>query len=233
MKKMLAILLAALMLLAGVSAVAETGTVPEGTVVETEAVEPTAQAVEPDKAAEDAELEAAGPDGASDEADDAGAAGEGEPEDETNAAEAEPETDSDAAGPGTAEETFRLWFEEGFGLSIPAGWYSYPVSEADRAAGLRYILGDGQRYLYVQAQPTRLADAGALSALVEENGNLEKTGDLTFGGTPFVAFIDRDRDISGCAALWGREIIAFLFTPQSNSAFMGIATNVMESFAAL
>lgn len=142
------------------------------------------------------------------------------------AAEADPNAD---AAPGDA---FTLWFEEGFGLSVPEGWVSYPVAEEDAAAGVRYALGDGkgENFLYIQAQPTLLEDVGALSERIEADERLSRTGDLVFGGTPFVAFIDEARGVSGCATLWRGELVIFLFTPQSDSAFMMTATELMETF---
>ena len=130
------------------------------------------------------------------------------------------------------EKRFDLWFEEGFGLAIPEDWVSYPVSEADRQAGLRYALGDGSdaRFFYICFQSTRLERPEALSAMIDADEALEKTGDLTFGDVPFVAFIDHARNASGCAMLWGGDIVTFLFSPQTDMDYMMTATEIMETF---
>ena len=134
--------------------------------------------------------------------------------------------------PADPDEPFLLWFEEGFGLTLPAGWVSYPVDEADVEKGLRYILGDGEGacYLYIQAQSAAGMDIEAVSGLIEKDAEKEKTGDLTFGGQPFQAFIDSARDLSGCSTVLNGELLSFLFKPQSDTAYMMTATGIMESF---
>ncbi len=157
-------------------------------------------------------------------------------------AEATPEPDAEATEQPEAEpteapapETCAVWFEEGFGLSLPGDWLSYPVSDADRAAGIRYALGDaaGANMLYVQFKPTRMADTDALAEAVETTDGLDKTGTLTFGGRDFVTFIDSRQNASCCATLWGDELAVFVFTPQSDSDFMLTASQLMESFNTL
>ena len=207
MKKWIAILLM-LCLMAG-TALAETGATPE----------PPAEAA----ADEAAEVSLPDPDTVEAEAE----AEEVEADDE--AAEEEPAPEPTEEAP----QSRLVWFEEGFGLNLPDGWVSYPVSDTDRHAGVRYALGDGsgERYLYIQALPTRLTDPVALSDEIEQSTELSLTGDLEFGGVPFSAFIDEMQNVSGCATLWGGEIVMFLFTPQSDSAYMMQATEIMESFS--
>ncbi|MBR0368100.1 MAG: hypothetical protein IJH86_06875 [Clostridia bacterium] len=157
-------------------------------------------------------------------------------------AESTPEPDAGATSEPDAEateqpapETCAVWFEEGFGLSVPGDWLSYPVSDADRAAGIRYALGDaaGANMLYIQFKPTRMTDTDALSEAVESTDGLDKTGTLTFGGTNFVTFIDSRQNASCCATLWGDALAVFAFTPQSDSGFMLTASQLMESFNTL
>lgn len=134
--------------------------------------------------------------------------------------------------PEALDEPFRLWFEEGFGLTLPAGWVSYPVDDEAVGKGLRYILGDGEGacYLYIQAQSAAGMDMEAVSGLIEKDAEKEKTGDLSFGGQSFEAFIDSTRDLSGCSTVLNGELLSFLFKPQSDTAYMMTATGIMESF---
>lgn len=142
--------------------------------------------------------------------------------------EAEPSPTPEAAEP----EEYEVWFEEGFALTLPEGWVRYDVSDEDRADGIRYILGDGsgERLLYILLQPARVADIEALGEAVENTDGLAKTGDLSFGDTDFVAFIDSRQNASCVATLWGNDLAVFMFTPQSDSDFMLTASKLMESF---
>lgn len=136
---------------------------------------------------------------------------------------------ADDAGTGEAQT---VWFEEGYGLTLPAGWVSYPVSDEDRSGGVRYALGDGsgEDYLYIQSTPTQLQSVTAIEDAVDREDGLTKTGNLTFGGVDFVAFIDSAQNASCCMTLWGDRLVAFVFTPQSNADFMLTATQIMETF---
>ena len=145
----------------------------------------------------------------------------------TDIPEAEPTEE-----PAEAGEDFELWFEEGFSLTLPEGWVSYPVSDEDRDGGVRYALGDGTgaRNLYIQFTDTTAGDVAALSEAVEATDGLNKTGDLNFGGVDFVAFIDATQNASCCATLLDGALMTFVFTPQTDSDFMLTASRVMESF---
>jgi len=151
---------------------------------------------------------------------------------EEKPAETAEEEEGDEADEAAGAEGIRVWFEEGFGLTFPAGWVSYTVTEKDRAQGIRYVLGDGsgEHYLYIRAQKSGLSDAGALEEAIGQAEGLELTGALEFGGKPFTAFIDGDKDASGCATLWGSEVITFLFVPRSDSAYLSAVTGLMETF---
>ena len=146
-----------------------------------------------------------------------------------------PAPDEVAALTGEAEPEagVTVWFEEGFGLSIPEGWVSYPVQAADQAEGVRYALGDGsgERFLFIQLKPTALRNADALSSAIEGEDGLTKTGELSFGGNRFVAFIDLAQNASCCATIWGDRLAVFMFTPQSDADFMLTATQLMQTFA--
>ena len=126
----------------------------------------------------------------------------------------------------------QVWFEEGFGLTLPAEWVSYPVSEADQAAGLRYALGDGtgEHFLYIQLTPTALRDADELMEAVDAGETHTKRGALTFNGTRFTTFIDSEANASCCSTLWGDKLLILMFTPQTDPDFMLAASKVMETF---
>ena len=53
---------------------------------------------------------------------------------EEEPAEVEPEVE-----PGAGVQ---VWFEEGFGLTLPADWVGYPVSDDAAEKGIRYVVGD-------------------------------------------------------------------------------------------
>ena len=152
----------------------------------------------------------------------------GEPE----ATEAPEDAEAEASPAPQAGGAFTLWFEEGFGLSLPEGWVSYPVDAADAESGLRYALGDGkgERYLYIQVSDTELTDVEALSAAVEATSGLSKTGSLSFGGVEFISFLDTARNASCCATLWSGDLLMFIFTPQSDLDYMLDASRMMETF---
>lgn len=131
-----------------------------------------------------------------------------------------------------AAEPATVWFEEGFCLTFPAGWVSFPVSDADRAHGLCYALGDGTggHYLYIQIKTTEFADAKALAAAVDEAESLTKTGTLKLNNTDFTCFIDANNNASCCALIRNASLVIFAFAPQSDADFMLTATQIMESY---
>lgn len=130
------------------------------------------------------------------------------------------------------EDVFTLWFEDGFSLSLPEGWVCYPVSAADAEKGMRYALGDADstHFMYIQRQPTTLADMDALDAAIEAHEGYEKTSELNFNNQSFLAFIAPAQNISACVTLFDGDLLAFIFTPQDDSAYMLTATGIMESF---
>ena len=134
------------------------------------------------------------------------------------------------AGGALAEagERFTLRFPEGFSLSLPAGWVSYPIEDAT----IRYALGDGAgRYLYVLAQPSPFSDFDDVRAAIDAREDLGKTSPLDLNGQPFAAFIAPELNASGCATLLGGELITFLFTPQDDSEYMLTVAQIMASYA--
>ena len=122
-------------------------------------------------------------------------------------------------------ETFTLRFDEGFTMTLPAGWVSYPAGEGP----IRYALGPagGGRYLYILAQETDIGDFDAMRAAIEASGVCGKTSPLELNGVQFAAFIAPDLNASGCATIHGGELLTFLFTPQDDSDFMLVAAEIM------
>ena len=162
-----------------------------------------------------------------------------EPTDETVAESADaldalpsPDEVENLAAETPDAEPATVWFEEGFSLTFPAGWVSYPVSDADRARGLRYALGDGAdgHFLCIQIKPTALADAKALADAVQAEENLTKTGTLKLNNTDFTCFIDSTNNASCCALIRNGSLVTFAFTPQSDADYMLTATQIMESY---
>lgn len=123
---------------------------------------------------------------------------------------------------------FFLRFDEGFILSLPRGWVSYPAGEGD----LRYILGDGAggRYLYILACPAQGETFEELLTDLEGREDCERISVLKLNGQDFAAFIAPGLNASGCATLLGGERLTFLFTPQDDSDYMLTVSQIMDSF---
>lgn len=140
-----------------------------------------------------------------------------------------------AAMPALAQEEkmFTLWFEEGFSLNLPEGWVSYPVDETASENDIRYILGDayGARYLYILHRESTHTTMESLDAALAAHETYEKTGDLTFNGQKFLAFIDPNQNISGCMTLLDGDLLTFIFTPQNDSDYMLLAASIMNCYA--
>lgn len=137
------------------------------------------------------------------------------------------------AAPAMAQgdEMFTLWFEEGFSLDLPEGWVSYPVNETGDS-DIRYILGDkdGSRYLYVVIRESTHSTIQSLDAALSGHESYQKTGDLTFSGQKFLAFIDPSQNISGCMTLLDGDLLSFIFTPQNDSDYMLLAASIMNHY---
>ncbi len=123
------------------------------------------------------------------------------------------------------DDGFALRFDEGFTMSLPAGWVSYPVREGP----IRYALGpaEGGRFLYILIQPTTLEGLDALRAAIEASGDCGKTSPLDLNGQVFAAFIAPGLNASGCATIHDKNLITFLFTPQDDSDYMLVAAGIM------
>ncbi len=124
-------------------------------------------------------------------------------------------------------ERFTLRFDEGFALSLPKGWVSYPVGEGP----IRYALGagDGTRYLYILIQSTGIDSFDAMRAAIEANSDCDRISLLELNGRAFAAFIAPALNASGCATFRDGQLITFLFTPQDDSDFMLEAAEIMSS----
>lgn len=128
-----------------------------------------------------------------------------------------------------AEETekFDLRFDEGFTLTLPAGWVSYALDDPT----IRYALGDGEgRYMYIFAQAAPFDDFEAMRAAIDAREGWGKTSALDLNGQPFAAFIVPALNASGCATLLEGEQLTFLFTPQDDSDYMLTVAEIMASY---
>ena len=127
-------------------------------------------------------------------------------------------------------EPIALRFDEGFSLSLPADWVSYPPLQDN--VDIRYVLGDGagERFMYVLAQETDLADIDALRAAIDAREDCTKSSALDLNGQPFAAFIAPGLNASGCATIRDGELLLFLFTPQSDSDYMLTVAEIMASY---
>ncbi len=121
--------------------------------------------------------------------------------------------------------TFALRFDEGFTISLPEGWVSYPAGNGP----IRYALGpgDGARFLYIQVQPTDIDNPDAMREAIEKSGQCGKTSPLELNGKDFAAFVAPDLNASGCATIHDGQLITFLFTPQDDSDYMLVAAEIM------
>ena len=122
---------------------------------------------------------------------------------------------------------FTLRFDEGFSLSLPEGWVSYPVEDES----IRYALGDGAgHYMYILTQPSAFGDFDALRAAIDAREEWGKTSPLELDGQSFAAFIVPNLNASGCATLLGSEVFTFLFTPQDDSDYMLTVAEIMAGY---
>lgn len=128
------------------------------------------------------------------------------------------------------EEKFTLRFDEGFSLSLPAGWVSYPVSDGN----IRYALGDGsgERFMYILFESADYADFEKMRAALDAWEESGKASPLELNGQSFAAFIMPGMNASGCATLFNGEMLTFLFTPQDDSDYMMTVAEIMASFKA-
>ncbi len=122
---------------------------------------------------------------------------------------------------------FTLRFDEGFSLSLPEGWVSYPVEDET----IRYALGDGAgRYMYILTQPSAFGDFDALRAAIDAREDWGRTSPLELDGQSFAAFIVPELNASGCSTLLGSEVFTFLFTPQDDSDYMLTVAEIMAGY---
>lgn len=127
----------------------------------------------------------------------------------------------------------RIAFEDGFSLQFPEDWQYYAPDEDMRTAGIHYCLSnaDGSCWLYIGSQESALEGIDALHECILSKDDVKLSGVYSFGGVPFVVYDLAEGDVSCCAALLDGKELFFRFTPQSDSAFMALATQIMYSFA--
>lgn len=130
-------------------------------------------------------------------------------------------------------EGVRIAFEDGFSLQFPEGWQYYAPDGDMRAAGIHYCLsdGEGESWLYIGSRESALESIDALHEQILLDDAIRFSGVYSFGGVPFVVYDLAEGDVSCCAALLEGKELSFRFTPQSDSAFMALATQIMYSFA--
>ncbi|MBP3410202.1 MAG: hypothetical protein J6M10_04305 [Clostridia bacterium] len=147
-----------------------------------------------------------------------------------------PATPEASAAPIEAPaEPVVLGFEDGFSLELPAGWKYYALNDEMAAQGVLYCLSDAsaQRWLYIQSWDTDCADIDSLQDLIDRTAMPQTSGIYTFNGTDFVIYDLVEGDVSCCAALVDGRVLNFVFTPQSDAAFMATATQIIGSFGVL
>lgn len=151
----------------------------------------------------------------------------------TEAVDATPE--ASIAPTEAPNESVILGFEDSFCLELPAGWKYYAITEDMAAQGVLYCLSDesAQRWLHIQSWNTDCADIDALKNLIDRTAAPQTSGVYTFNGTDFVIYDLVEGDVSCCAALLDGRVLNFVFTPQSDAAFMATATQVIGSFGVL
>lgn len=160
-------------------------------------------------------------------------------ESETSAAVETPEvsvqTEESAAPMQSSSLPVRVGFEDGFSLELPAGWKYYAITDEMAAQGVLYCLSDesAQRWLHIQSWNTDCTDIDALQDLIDRTAAPQTSGIYTFNGTDFVIYDLVEGDVSCCAALVDGRVLNFVFTPQSDAAFMATATQVIGSFGLL
>lgn len=162
-----------------------------------------------------------------------------EPATTESTVESTPAPTSDSASAGSLSEPFDpsvvMDFEDGFRLELPAGWKYYHVNDEMARQGVLYCLSDDEatRWLYIQRWTSDCEDIYALKALIDRTVSPETSGVYSFNGTDFVIYDLAKSDVSCCAALHDGGILNFVFTPQSDAAFMATATQIIASFGVL
>ena len=142
---------------------------------------------------------------------------------------------AETASPAPSDESLTLGFEDGFLLELPAGWKYYSPDDAMTAQGVLYCLSDadGARWLHIQSWDSDCADAEALKGLIDRTTRPQTSGIYTFNDTDFVIYDLEPGDVSCCAVLLNGRVLNFVFTPQSDAEYMGLATRIISSFRVL
>lgn len=154
---------------------------------------------------------------------------------ETAATDAPATPEASIAPTEAPDEPVILGFEDSFSLELPAGWKYYAINAEMAAQGVLYCLSDesAQRWLYIQNWDTDCADIDSLQDLIDRTAAPQTSGIYTFNDTDFVIYDLVEGDVSCCAALVDGRVLNFVFTPQSDAAFMATATQIIGSFGVL
>ena len=128
-------------------------------------------------------------------------------------------------------ESIRMGFEDGFCLDLPGDWQYYPVSDEMAESGVTYCLSNASstRWLYIQHWGGECETIDELHAIILETEAPKFSGIYSFNGIECVVYDLDSEDISCCSAIINGRIINFMFTPQSDNAYMQIAAEIMGS----
>lgn len=134
-----------------------------------------------------------------------------------------------------APETVRLAFEDGFSLTLPAGWVRYELDPALADEGYIYCLGsaDGAQLMYIQRWASDVTDLEELVAALEERMEIElRSTNTSDSGEAFLMYRFSLEDSCGGMLIHDGSILNLLFTPQSDDALMLTAATILASFSA-
>ena len=134
-----------------------------------------------------------------------------------------------------SEDGVCVEFEDGFVLTLPDGWLSYPVSDEAAETGVLYCLSDAEaaHWLYIQKWVTDCAALNELNALISRAAHPQSSTIHAFNGTDFIVYDLAEGDVSCCAVLIDGSALNFVFTPQSDAEYMATAVQIISSYAAL
>jgi len=125
-------------------------------------------------------------------------------------------------------ESVTLAFEDGFSLSVPSDWVSFPLTEEQQASGFIYCLGsaDAARLMYIQRWNTDYASLADLQSDMEQRPEIV----LRSSNESFLMYNFSSGDCSGCMTLLNGDVLNLLFLPQSDPENMLIAATIATTF---
>lgn len=132
-----------------------------------------------------------------------------------------------AAHAAPASDFVHLEFEDGFSLSIPSDWVSFPITPDLAEDGYIYCLGsaDVSRLMYIQRWPTDCATLSDLRTVLSERSEII----LRPSPDSFIMYQYAEGDCTGCMTLFSGDILNLLFLPQSDPQTMLLASAILQS----